>query len=230
MIEVKCISATPEPKKVIAAGVLNMRGDMRTDLSTITDEYADRIFKETTKTALNGVFEWVHLVFQVSGVTRAFTHQLVRHRVGFSFSQESMRFTQVKNMQVTAGPSIGDDPDDPAVEVWDKAVKDVENAYNELISLGVATQDARGILPTNVHTKIGFCTNYRSLVQLCGDRLCLQAQDEWRDVVGKMRKEVRRVWGDDFSDYLQPVCMHEKRCKFKSVFDRPCPMQDRWEE
>lgn len=230
MVKVTCISATPKPKKVIAAGVLNMRGDMRTSLDSISDEEADAIFSEMLKTALNGVFEWVNLVFQVEGVDRAFTHQLVRHRVGFSFSQESLRFTQVKNLQVNRGPSVGDDPGDPVVETWNEAVKTIENAYNDLIRCGVEVQDARGILPLNTQTRIGFCTNYRALVGLCGDRLCYQAQSEWRDVVYKIKDEVRRVWGDDFANYLQPVCFHDNRCKFKSVFDRPCPLQGMYEE
>lgn len=227
MVKVTCISATPEPKKVIAAGVLNMRGDMRHSLDDISDEEADTIFNEMKKTALNGVFEWITLVFQVEGVTRAFTHQLVRHRVGFSFSQESMRFTQVAPVKAMAGPSIL--KNQTALKVWNDTLEQIDFAYQELQGLGVETQDARGILPTNVLTKIGFSTNYRSLVQLCGDRLCLQAQDEWRTVVHNMKDEVRRVWGDDFADYLLPVCYHSGSCKFLSVFDRPCPVQDRWE-
>lgn len=226
-MKVTCISATPEPKKVIAAGVLNMRGDMRHSLDEISEDEADEIFEEMKKTALNGVFEWVNLVFQVEGVTRAFTHQLVRHRVGFSFSQESMRFTKVNGMQTLMGPSVKESYQEA---VWNNACFHIEQAYQELIDSGVATQDARGLLPTNVLTKIGFSTNYRSLVQLCGDRLCYQAQDEWRSVVSQIKDEVRRIWGDDFADYLQPVCFHEKRCKFESVFDRECPLQSRWKK
>lgn len=226
MVKVTCISATPEPKKVIAAGVLNMRGDMRHSLADITDEEADTIFTEMQKTALNGVFEWITLVFQVEGVTRAFTHQLVRHRVGFSFSQESMRFTQVAPVRTLVGPSISNNPE--ALKLWNDTLDQIDFAYQELQELGAETQDARGILPTNVLTKIGFSTNYRSLVQLCGDRLCFQAQDEWRTVVHGLKEEVRRVWGDDFADYLVPVCFHSERCKFESVFDRPCPIQKKW--
>ena len=75
-----------------------MRGDMRHSLDDISDAEADEIFAEMQKTALHGVFEWITLVFQVDGVSRAFTHQAVRHRVGFSYSQESMRFTKVEDM------------------------------------------------------------------------------------------------------------------------------------
>lgn len=226
MLKVTCISATQEPKKVIAAGVLNMRGDMRHSLDDISDEEADTIFNEMKKTSLNGVFEWITLVFQMEDVTRAFTHQLVRHRVGFSFSQESMRFTKVAPVKALAGPSLAKNPE--AMKVWNDALQEIDFAYQEMQELGVDTQDARGILPTNVFTKIGFSTNYRSLVQLCGDRLCYQAQDEWRRVVGAIKDEVRRVWGDDFADYLVPVCYHTKSCKFESVFDRPCPVQKVW--
>lgn len=225
MVKVSCISATPQPKKVIAAGVLNMRGDMRHSLDDISDAEADEIFSEMQKTALNGVFEWITLVFQVDGVSRAFTHQAVRHRVGFSFSQESMRFTKVEDMDVICGPSV---KTDEQKALWAETMDQVEDAYHRLIDAGVETQDARGILPTNVTTRIGIGTNYRALVGLAGDRLCLQAQGEWREVIRQMKEEVRRVWGDDFADYLVPVCFHEKRCKFESIFDRPCPIQERW--
>lgn len=225
MLKVTCISATPQPKKVIAAGTLNMRGDMRHSLDDITDEEANTIFEEMQKTSLNSVFEWVHLVFQVDGVSRAFTHQQVRHRVGYSYSQESMRFTVVDGMEVVCGPSV---KTDEQKAIWNDALKTIEGAYKGLIESGVETQDARGLLPTNVVTRIGVCTNYRALVGLAGDRLCNQAQDEWRKVIHLMKEEVRRVWGDDFADYLQPVCEHEKRCKFESIFDRKFPCQDKW--
>lgn len=103
-----------------------------------------------------------------------------------------------------------------------------EYALQELIDAGVETQDARGVLPANVATRIGIGTNYRALVGLAGGRLRLQAQGEWRGVIRQMKEEVRRVWGDDFADYLQPVCEHGHRCKFESVFDRPCPLQKKW--
>ena len=212
MVKVSCISATPQPKKVIAAGVLNMRGDMRHSLDDISDAEADEIFNEMQKTALNGVFEWITLVFQIDGVSRAFTHQAVRHRVGFSYSQESMRFTKVEDMDVICGPSV---KTDEQKALWTDTLNQVEEAYHKLIDAGVETQDARGILPTNVTTRIGIGTNYR-------------AQGEWREVIRQMKEEVRRVWGDDFADYLHPVCFHEKRCKFESIFDRPCPIQGRW--
>ena len=226
MARVTCISATPHPKKVIAAGVLNMRGDMRTSLDDISDSEAQEIFQEMTKTGLNGVFEWITLVFQIEDVSRAFTHQAVRHRVGFSYSQESMRFTQVDNMQVLCGPTVMED--DKTREVWYNTLDTIEEAYHYLISHGVATQDARGILPTNVLTKLGMSCNYRSLVDLAGARLCSQSQGEWREVIRQIKEEVRRVWGEDLAEYLQPVCEHTKKCEFESVFDRKCPRQEMW--
>ena len=207
-----------------------MRGEMHHSLDEISDEQADLIFEEMQKTALNGVFEWITLVFQVEGVSRAFTHQAVRHRVGFSFSQESMRFTETKNLEMYVGPTVcnvnedGEDGED----VWGNAISDIENAYKDLLSCGVSQEDARGILPTNILTKIGIGTNYRALVGLAGDRLCVQAQAEWREVIRQMKEDVRRVWGDDFADYLKPVCFHDKRCKFESIFDRPCALKDTW--
>lgn len=226
MVRVTCISATPHPKKVIAAGVLNMRGDMRHSLGEISNEEADEIFQEMSKTGLNGVFEWVTLVFQIEGVSRAFTHQAVRHRVGFSYSQESMRFTQVEDMQVVCGPTLFNNEE--ALNRWCDELDNIEKLYKDLIKMGVATQDARGILPTNVVTKLGLSCNYRSLVDLAGARLCEQSQGEWRDVIRQMKDEVRRVWGHDMADYLQPVCAHTHRCEFRSVYDRPCPRQALW--
>jgi hypothetical protein len=66
-----------------------MRGDMRHSLDDISDAEADEIFAEMQKTALNGVFEWITLVFQVDGVSRAFTHQAVPPIVSGSVTPRS---------------------------------------------------------------------------------------------------------------------------------------------
>lgn len=219
-MKVTLLTATPEPLRTIAAGVKNMRGEMVHDLFDISEEEADLIFTEMSKTALNGVFEWVNMVFQIEGVSRAFTHQLVRHRVGYSFSQESMRFTKVEDMAVLKGPSV---KTEAQMQTWANVLDSVESGYQRLLDLGVDIQDARGLLPTNVLTKIGMGVTYRALVKLAGDRLCLQAQGEWRSVMAAIKAEVS-AYEPRLAELLKPVCKHTGKCEFKSIFDRECPL------
>jgi flavin-dependent thymidylate synthase len=222
-MKVTLVSWTQQPEKVVALGVLNMRGDMRHSVDDVGASEATEIVGEVFKTALNGVFEWVQLVFQIEGVSRAFTHQLVRHRT-CSFSQESMRFTKVENMKVLRGPSI---TTTEQLVAWDGCLEAIEGAYQQLIDAGVDIQDARGLLPTNVLTRIGVRMDYRTLLKVAGDRLCLQAQDEWRVVMRAIKHEVDAKLGPLWAGELVPVCLHTGKCEFESIYDRDCPMKER---
>jgi thymidylate synthase ThyX len=65
---------------------------------------------------------------------------------------------------------------------WDSAQKRIQRAYRYLVDSGMPAEDARGLLPTNIKTRINMVTDLRALIGLAGVRLCTQAQFEWRSV------------------------------------------------
>jgi thymidylate synthase (FAD) len=228
-MKVSLLAFTSQPCKVIASQIKNMRGDMVHSLGDVDREEAKAMVLDTGKTKLKGPWEFIDFVWQVDGVTRAFTHQLVRHRVGTSFSQESMRFTNKESFQYYISPSIKTEEQRSKYRV---AMEDIQFSYGDLIESGVAIEDARGILPTNILTKIGFKCNFRTLYEIASVRLCLQSQGEWRDFMDKVYYQLRANSLSLFADMLQPACVEHEKCQFKSLFDRKCPIGEskNWHE
>ena len=86
-----------------------------------------------------------------------------------------------------------------ALEAYDKAMTDIADAYQKLRDL-VPAEDARGILPTNIHTNIVAKFNLRTLSEMAKSRLSPRAQGEYQQVFKMMVDEVVRVhpWAEPF--------------------------------
>jgi len=131
-------------------------------------------------------WEFLHYTFLVEGVTRAFTHQFVRTRTG-SYAQQSMRVTPMTQFKYRTGSSIA------ASEMqvpWHHAMRFIQEVYDSMIRGGVSIEDARGILPTNISTNIVASFNLRTLCEMCRKRASSRTQDEYREVMELMRREV----------------------------------------
>jgi len=146
------------------------------------DKELDYVFS-----TIGSSWEFVNYIFLITDVTRAFTHQLVRHRAGTSFAQQAQRMADVRDFSYLASGECAEN------SIYHFAMQEIRKAYGELIDNGVNIQDARGILPTNIHTNILFGVNLRALSNISEVRLCLRAQGEFQDVVRKMKEEVVKV-------------------------------------
>jgi flavin-dependent thymidylate synthase len=74
---------------------------------------------------------------------------------------------------------------------WDEAVAAVSAAYSELIEDGMPAEEARGLVPTNVLTKLHYITNLRSFYDTMAMRVSDQAQYEWRELITAMVRAMR---------------------------------------
>lgn len=145
-------------------------------------------------------WEFIDYTFLIQGVTRAFTHQLVRTRTG-SYAQQAMRVVDMaegRGWDYETGPSISG----PNRATYDDAMAKIDTAYRSLIANGAKTEDARGVLPTNIHTNIVAKFNLRSMAETFRKRSSSRVQGEYRAVVFAMRKEILRVhpWAKLFLD------------------------------
>lgn len=235
MPRVYLLSATPDPLGSMAAMCMMYEGKVVRDLASVTDEQRRHYWEESFKTHLKAPWESIDLHFLVEGVTRAFTHQMVRQRTAV-FAQESMRFA-VKH-KVAARPGVLVNDDAAALEVWQQQVDSVWDAYNTLISMGVPAEEARGLLPHDTLTRLHYKTNLRNLADHLGNRLCTQAQFEWRLVASALREAIHGYQGlvDGAhwqfralaeSNIFQPVCFEKGRCPFNADFDRGCTIRER---
>jgi flavin-dependent thymidylate synthase len=165
-------------------------------------------------------WEFSHYVFEIQGVTRAFTHQLVRTR-NASYAQESQRTVDVSDHQWlnTVDHEINDGFERGRFDV---ACNSALFHYKEMIDYGVPVQDARGILPTNILTNIIMGVNLRTLHEMALVRLCTRTQGEYQDVFKEMRKRVIEVhpWAEDF---IQVYCATHGTCCFPRY--KECPVK-----
>jgi thymidylate synthase (FAD) len=169
---------------------------------------------------ISSSWEFVDYVFLITGVTRAFTHQLVRHRVGTSFAQQAQRVAQMKGFGYLTTGTVNDDED--MKYEYQEGMKDIQLRYDNLLDMGARPQDARGLLPTNILTNIVFKVNLRALSGMLETRLCVRAQGEFQKVAHAMKAEAVAVhpWAEPV---LNCFCVVYGRCKWPRYQD--CPIK-----
>ena len=166
--------------------------------------------------------------FSADGISRALSHQLVRHRIA-SYSQESQRYVnylKLKEIPNIIPPKIAANPE--ALEVYNKAMEESLNAYRKMVEIGVAPEDARYIFPNAVETKIVFTMNARSLFNFFEQRCCMKAQWEIRQLAYEMLAAVRKVAPLIFKSAGAP-CQFAKN-PYCREDDTKCPMHQAMEK
>jgi thymidylate synthase (FAD) len=137
--------------------------------------------------------EHVKFTFAIEGVSRALTHQLVRHRIA-SFSQQSQRYVKAANFNYIIPPSIEQDNDLKSKFI--RMMEAIQTSYNDLLesfkkndkSGEQVNQDARFLLPQAAETKIVVTMNCRELIHFFEQRCCNRAQWEIRSLALEMLK------------------------------------------
>lgn len=169
---------------------------------------------------ISGPWEFIDYTFYIKGVTRAFTHQLVRHRVGTSFAQQSLRMEKEDDFGFLATGKTCDN------QLYQDSMEKAYSVYRTLVSEGIAAQDARGILPTNILTNIVMKINLRALNTMMNTRLCVRAAGEFQEVAKILRDAVIEVhpWAEPI---LLPFCLEWGICKFKNFSG--CPIKAKFD-
>ena len=161
-----------------------------------------RIMRHCYKSGHRSVLEFADFSFRISGVSRALTHQLVRHRMA-SYAQRSQRYCVEDGFEFVTPTSIS--KNEAANEIYLKTVDAIKKAYADLLELGVAAEDARMLLPNACCTEICVKMNLRELIHFCNERLCACAQWEIRAMAREMVKAVVEV-APELKDFLVPKC------------------------
>lgn len=140
------------------------------------------LVKHLYKNGHHSVFEHVYFTFKIEGISRACSHQLVRHR-HCSFTQRSQRYCSEDGFKYVHPKSIYkvDDSDE-----YTHLMDEIAERYNMLSELHVPNEDARMILPNACCTDLYLSCNLRELIHIANERLCTRAQWEIRDMVKQM--------------------------------------------
>lgn len=166
--------------------------------------------------------EHVSFTFGIEGISRACSHQLVRHRVA-SYSQQSQRYVKEEQFDYIIPPSIKEDP--ALVEEFEKCMAEAQENYTKVLKrleeLGckgeVGRQDARYLLPNAAETKIVVTMNARELLHFFRVRCCNRAQWEIREMAERMLALSKKVAPTIFTK-SGPGCLYascpegEKSC------------------
>lgn len=161
-------------------------------LADMTNENAQRLTRMMVNTGHHSTIEHVSFTFAIEGISRACTHQLVRHRIA-SYSQQSQRYVKANTFIDSAIKPKSIAGNKEANEKFDALMQKIADCYNELTELGIPAEDARFVLPNAAETKIVVTMNARSLLHFFEERCCNRAQWEIREMANLMLKEVRKV-------------------------------------
>ena len=235
--KVYLLQATGDPLGSVAAACRMYEGKVTRYLYDVTDEERKNYWEQVKKTHLKAPLEFVDFHFLIEGVTRSFTHQMVRQRTAV-YAQESMRFAVKQNLADEVPFPSHADHDNVAEMVWNEAIESIDRAYNYLVDTGMPAEDARGLLPHDTRTRLHYKTNLRNLLDHAGNRLCTQAQFEWRFVFTGIVNAIRnyestehihdwqfKLIADD--GVFKPVCYQLGHCPFTADFDRKCSIRER---
>ena len=210
-IQVTLIEHTQDPIRVLYMAYRVCYSALTPDqvLARIADERISHekmtaFVQERLKTGHVSPLEQVHFEFGISGVSRAFSHQFVRHRIGISFEQQSQRYVTYKGgdfpytvpKTVEAAGMAGD---------MEALFREVGDLYERLVAAGVPAEDARFLLPNATNTNFKLTVNFAALLHIADLRLCTRAQWEFRRVMALMRAEVVRA-APELGRMLQPKC------------------------
>lgn len=161
------------------------------------------------------VLEHVSWTFILSGISRAFSHQLVRHRVGFAYSQLSQQYHDESEAFFVAPPTIANNK--KALEAWKNSITTSLTLYKKLVAEidnDVSLQNisakeklrdlrsaCRSILPNATETKIVITCNARAVRHFFSTRGALEGDWEMRAVACALFKEVKKDAPAAFQDF-----------------------------
>lgn len=171
---VTLIQATPDPINTIAKiASICYDSDPKNPLGLVKHLY---------RNGHHSVFEHIYFTFKIEGISRACSHQLVRHR-HCSFTQRSQRYCSEDGFGVVIPSTIA------KVDVkggYMGLVDTIAENYEELQYIGIPNEDARYVLPNACETSLYLSCNLRELIHMSNERLCMRAQWEIRELVSRM--------------------------------------------
>ena len=171
--------------------------------STDDEEKMLKLIERVISSGHYSTIEHIQVTFAISNVSRACTHQLVRHR-HMSFSQKSQRYEKEKGQfDFIIPPTIERNPE--LKEKFLDFMGQISKLYCEFTEAGIPAEDARAVLPNAAASSIVASLNLREMIHLANLRLCTRAQYEIRTMI-KMMCEALVAEEPWLKPYLVPKC------------------------
>jgi thymidylate synthase (FAD) len=182
-----------------------------------------RLISNVIESGHGSTIEHIVFTFGITGVSRTLSHQLVRHRAGVAFDQQSQRYVTYKQAATMEPQTIVDA--DPAVrQRYEDQVAGSMSLYEELVAAGIPGEDARFVFPNATRTNLVMTANLRALIHMSGLRLCTMAQWEIRRLFQLIRHEIFAV-SPFLGSFLAPKCVPLGYCDEMNNRDGHCPIR-----
>jgi thymidylate synthase (FAD) len=182
-----------------------------------------RLISNVIESGHGSTIEHVVFTFGISGVSRTLSHQLVRHRAGVAFDQQSQRYVTFKKAATMLPQTIAEASAEVR-ERYEDAIEGSMALYSELVEAGVPGEDARFVFPNATRTNLVMTTNLRALIHMSGLRLCTMAQWEIRRLFQQIRHEIFAV-SPFLGSFLAPKCVPLGYCDEMNNRDGHCPIR-----
>ena len=167
--------------------------------------------------------EHIVFTFGISGVSRTLSHQLVRHRAGVAFDQQSQRYVKFKGASTMLPTTVAEA--EPGIRArFEEQVDGALELYGDLVEAGIPGEDARFVFPNATRTNLVMTANLRALIHMSGLRLCTMAQWEIRRLFQLIRHEVFAV-SPFLGSFLAPKCVPLGYCDERGNRDEHCPIR-----
>jgi thymidylate synthase (FAD) len=221
-LKVILLRFTPEPEETVAmaAKLCYSNSDISSLRVKISKKDQKAFVEKLMKIGHMSPIEHSTFTFAIEGISRACSHQLVRHRIA-SYSQQSQRYvSEESGFDYVVPPVIKEDTE--LKKYFDNFMVEAQEAYNYLSSKlnekgikgELANQDARFVLPNAAETKIIVTMNARELLHFFRQRCCNRAQWEIRQTAQQMLFLAKEVTPTIF-EKAGPACLYA-----------PCPEGD----
>ena len=191
-------------------------------------EKQQELARRVIESGHGSTIEHIVFTFGISGATRTLTHQLVRHRVGVAFDQQSQRYVNFRSPAYAVPATLREAPAD----LRERYVAGMDGAlelYGELLAAGVPGEDARFVMPNATRTNLVMTVNFRELIHISGLRLCTMAQWEIRRLFQLIRHEIFGV-SPFLGSFLAPKCVPMGYCDESGNRDGHCRIRPHRDE
>ena len=210
-MKVLLVAHTPDPDRLCAQAALVSKWPK--GWSEFKELWNDKTDLQHLIDALEkghvSVIEHASFTFSLEGISRACSHQLVRHRLA-SYTQQSQRYVELQDPDTFVIPeTIQENPE--AQKIFQNLLKAQFETYQKLIAMGIPKEDARFILPNATRTNIMVTMNARELLHFFALRCCERTQWELRTVAWEMLTLVKKKAPLIFST-AGPSCVQLNYC------------------
>lgn len=207
---VKLLHAASEPEQIVGLAAMVCRNpEGATAYARLwPNGGANKIGELADKCRQSGhmsVFEHINYTFFIDGISRACSHQLVRHRLA-SFTQASQRHSHQSAFIHPEGMS------EEQKQTWRQSIRLSAQTYRLLMEMGMSREDARSVLPNAAATTIIMTMNARELAHFLELRLCNKAQTEIRGLAQEIHKLAKEHFPLLF-EHVGPPCFITGECR-----------------